>query len=232
MIHLKKKLVLVLLFILLIAAFSGCKKKNDDVPAFSSNELQFRNPSKGSAIATIETGKGTIKAVLYPSEAPKAVENFITHAENGYYDNNLFHRVVKDFVIQSGDPTETGNGGDSIWKIPFEDEYSDNLHHYRGAIGYANSEKDKNKSQFYIIDGINITENLISQMKDAGFPDSVIEAYKEVGGHPTLDYRYTVFGQVIEGIEVVDEIAALETDKFNRPLDDVRIKTITIEYVE
>lgn len=101
--------------------------------------------------AEIETTMGSIKIRLFPQYAPKAVENFITHAKDGYYDNVKFHRVIKDFMIQGGDPKGDGTGGTSIWTQPFEDEFNDILHNFRGALSMANAGSNTNGSQFFIV---------------------------------------------------------------------------------
>ena len=106
----------------------------------------------GLPVAVIEVENyGTIRAVLFEEDAPKAVENFITHAEEGYYDGLTFHRVIDDFMIQGGDPAGDGTGGESIWGEPFEDEFTDNLWNFRGALSMANSGQDSNGSQFFIV---------------------------------------------------------------------------------
>ena len=112
---------------------------------------QFGEPAKGSEIATIKTNQGEIQVMFFPEEAPKAVENFITHAKNGYYNGMIFHRVIQDFMIQGGSPNGDGTGGESIWGQPFEDEFSDSLHHFRGALAMANSGVNTNGSQFFIV---------------------------------------------------------------------------------
>lgn len=101
--------------------------------------------------AVIETSLGTIKVRLFPQFAPKTVENFVTLAQRGYYDNTKFHRVIKDFMIQGGDPSGTGAGGTSIWDGPFEDEVNDILHNFNGALSMANSGNNTNGSQFFIV---------------------------------------------------------------------------------
>lgn len=102
-------------------------------------------------VAVIKTTMGDITVQLYPKQAPKAVENFITHAKDGYYNGIIFHRVIKDFMIQGGDPTGTGRGGESIWGESFEDEFSPELHNFRGALSMANSGTNTNGSQFFIV---------------------------------------------------------------------------------
>ena len=108
---------------------------------------QLENPIAGETVAVLDTTRGTIKIRLFPSEAPKAVENFTTHAKNGYYDGLIFHRVIKDFMIQGGDPTGTGCGGESIWGSSFEDEFSSNLCNLKGSLSMANSGKNTDRKR-------------------------------------------------------------------------------------
>lgn len=102
-------------------------------------------------VAVLETSEGTIKIRLFPEQAPKAVENFMELAKKGYYDGLTFHRVISDFMIQGGDPNGDGTGGESVWNKPFEDEFSDLLHNFRGALSMANAGADTNGSQFFIV---------------------------------------------------------------------------------
>lgn len=102
-------------------------------------------------VATFKTNQGDIKVKLFADIAPKTVENFTTHAKNGYYDNGIFHRVIRDFMIQGGDPEGTGMGGESIWGGSFEDEFSDKLLNVRGALSMANAGPNTNGSQFFIV---------------------------------------------------------------------------------
>lgn len=101
----------------------------------------------------LKTSMGDIEIMLFPDEAPKAVENFLTHAKDGYYNGLLFHRVINDFMLQGGDPKGDSTGGESIWDAPFEDEFSDSLRNFRGALSMANSGTDTNGSQFFIMQG-------------------------------------------------------------------------------
>ncbi|NLP46408.1 MAG: peptidylprolyl isomerase, partial [Epulopiscium sp.] len=120
---------------------------------------------QGEDIAIITTNYGTITVRFFPDAAPKAVENFITHVNNGYYDGITFHRVIQDFMIQGGDPEGTGMGGESIWKEPFEDEFDVNYRNFRGAISMANSGPNTNGSQFFIVQGAEVPEDIIKEMK-------------------------------------------------------------------
>lgn len=182
--------------------------------------------------ATIKTNKGDMSFELYPQYAPKAVENFATHAKNGYYNGLIFHRVIKDFMIQGGDPTGTGCGGESIWGKSFEDEFSLDARNYYGALSMANSGPNTNGSQFFIVQAKSVPDSLLSQMeglKDNGYPQAVIDKYKEVGGTPWLDFHHTVFGMITEGADVLEDIASTRTGMGDKPVYDVVIDTIEIE---
>lgn len=171
----------------------------------------------------MQTSMGNIKIKLFPEQAPKAVENFIKHSENGYYDGLTFHRVMNEFMIQGGDPEGTGRGGESIYGEPFEDEFSNSLFHLRGALSMANSGPDTNGSQFFIV------QNSVFQggyQKE--YPEQIVDAYEQNGGTPWLDFKHTVFGQVIEGMDVVDQIAAVETGAGDKPVEDVLIEKVTV----
>jgi peptidyl-prolyl cis-trans isomerase B (cyclophilin B) len=191
---------------------------------------QLNAPVAGDMIATIKTNMGDIKIKLFPEFAPKAVENFTTHAKNGYYDGLIFHRVINDFMIQGGDPNGTGTGGQSIWGKSFEDEFTGELHNLRGALCMANAGPNTNGSQFFIVQANNVPANMLSQMKQMpeSFPESTVNAYAEMGGTPWLDFRHTVFGQVTDGMEVVDSIAAVKVGAADKPVEDVIIETIEI----
>lgn len=194
---------------------------------------QRRNPEKGDILATIKTTMGDIKVILFPDAAPKAVKNFTTHAKNGYYNGIIFHRIIPDFMIQGGDPLGRGTGGESIWGRSFEDEFSPEYHNLRGALSMANAGPNTNGSQFFIVQADSVDGRFIPQMErlpEMFTPDSV-EDYKAVGGTPWLDFRHTVFGQTVEGMDVVDAIAAVERDSSDKPLEDVSIVSIDIEEV-
>ena len=147
----------------------------------------------------------------------------MTHVKEGYYNGLKFHRVIPDFMIQGGDPTGTGRGGQSIWGRPFPDEFSMDLWNFRGALSMANSGPNTNGSQFFIVQAPVVSEDLLGQMKRAGFPEEVIAQYEQVGGTPWLDRKHSVFGQVIRGMDVVDAIANVDTDGGNMPLEAVKI---------
>lgn len=178
-------------------------------------------------VATFKTNKGDFAIKLFPKQAPKTVENFLGLVAKNYYDGIIFHRVIKDFMIQGGDPTGTGMGGQSLWGTPFEDEFSNELFNIRGALSMANAGPATNGSQFFIVQNQNMPAQMEEQMVAAGYPKEIIEAYRQ-GGTPWLDHRHTVFGQVVSGMEIVDEIANVETGIQDKPVEDVVIKTIEI----
>lgn len=177
--------------------------------------------------ATIQTNRGAVVIQLFPEQAPKTVENFIGLAKKAYYDGVIFHRVIPDFMIQGGDPTGTGMGGESFFGGKFEDEFSKELFNLRGALSMANAGPNTNGSQFFIVNNQNVPANMTSQMANAGYPEEIIEAYSQ-GGTPWLDFRHSVFGQVIEGMDVVDAIANVQRGPQDRPVHDVVIESIEI----
>lgn len=177
----------------------------------------------------METSLGDIRFKLFPKYAPKAVENFLAHAKNGYYEGVIFHRIIKDFMIQGGDPQGTGMGGESTWGGTFEDEFSMKLFNLRGALSMANAGPGTNGSQFFIVEAKKIDSRLEEQMAQAGYPKEMIEAYMKNGGTPWLDHKHTVFGHVIEGMETVVQMAAAKTGKGDKPVEDILIKKITLE---
>ena len=190
------------------------------------NQLEKKDGKK----AVIKTNRGDMTFVLLDEAAPKAVENFITHAKNGYYDGLIFHRVIQDFMIQGGDPTGTGCGGASIWGKPFEDEFALDARNYYGALSMANP--GTNGSQFFVVQAKSVPANLIDQMEalsDQGYPAEVVEQYKQVGGTPWLDFHHTVFGQLIDGADVLDAIAAVPCGPGDKPVNDVVIDTIEVQ---
>lgn len=201
-----------------------------EVDTPSGSGIQFAEPGKETPIATIEVeGYGEMVFQLFPKQAPKAVENFIGLAESGYYEGITFHRVMNDFMIQGGDPTGTGRGGDSYFGSEFEDEFSMDLFPYRGSLCMANAGADTNGSQFFVVQTNQATEEYVSQIEGIGAIE-VAENYKKIGGTPWLWYAHTVFGQILDGMEVVDAIAGVEVDGSSKPLKDVVIKTVTISY--
>lgn len=198
--------------------------------AFNQTDM----PQNGETVVTLKTSMGDIKIRMFPQFAPKAVENFTTHAKNGYYNGIQFHRVINDFMIQGGDPTATGCGGESIWGVNFEDEFAAEVHNIRGALSMANAGPGTNGSQFFIVQASSCDARLIEQMKELGeryFPAPIIEAYEKFGGTAWLDFKHTVFGQVYEGMDTVDAIANVEVGYSDKPITPVTIISAEVEEI-
>lgn len=174
------------------------------------------------------TRRWGISASPVPRNRSQGVRNFLGHAKNGYYDGLTFHRVIQGFMIQGGDPEGTGRGGESIWGRPFADEFDRCLHHYCGALAMANSGPNTNGSQFFIVTADSVDPGLLAQMREAQWPADVIAQYEAAGGTPWLDFRHTVFGQVVRGLDVAMKIAAVEKDARDMPLTPVRIESVEI----
>lgn len=240
-----KRLMIVILCLLgLVLAACGQTEKGDTTKDKQKADEKTAEESKGDEnmkypqlttevaenekLVEMNTSMGTIKIKLFPEQAPKTVENFITHSEEGYYDGLKFHRVIKDFMIQGGDPNGNGTGGESIYGESFEDEFSPELFNLRGALSMANAGPDTNGSQFFIVQKSDIDPQLEDQMKSAGFPAEIIDAYMENGGTPWLDQKHTVFGQVVDGMDIVDKIANVEVGANDLPKEDVVIKSIKV----
>lgn len=181
-------------------------------------------------IATIKTNHGDMRIKLFPDHAPKTVANFVALSKDGYYDGVIFHRIIKDFMIQGGDPTGTGMGGESIYGESFEDEFSEELYNIRGALSMANAGPNTNGSQFFIVQNQHLPYSK-KEIARGGWPEPIAEIYAEQGGTPHLDRRHTVFGQLADeaSYEVLDAIAGVETGAMDKPVEDVVIETIEIE---
>ena len=182
---------------------------------------------KDEAEVILHTSKGDITVKLFPTLAPKASENFLKHAKDKYYDGLTFHRVIKDFMVQSGDPKGDGTGGESIWKKGFAVEPTPFLYNIRGALAMANTgAKNSNGSQFYIVQN---KDDQSKQLGNAGYPKPIqLTPLKKVG-YPRLgDTKYTVFGQVIKGMDVVDTIANLEVDDNSKPKENVTVNSVEV----
>lgn len=192
---------------------------------------------QAQTVTVFETTEGIIRIKLY-DETPLHKENFIKLVKSGFYDSLLFHRVIQGFMIQGGDPNSRvsqagqplGDGGPD-YTIPAE--FRDNIFHKKGALAAArlgdqvNPAKNSSGSQFYIVQGQSLNTDQLNMLVQSGrhkpFTDKEIKAYSTVGGTPHLDQNYTVFGEVIDGIDVIDKIASVDTDERNRPLNDIRI---------
>lgn len=228
-----KKNILILLALCFSVCFSACNKPEDNPDPIDNPQQQEEN---GPTKVKFETTLGNFTLILY-DETPLHKANFIKLVEDNYYQDILFHRIIKNFMVQTGDPDSKtakpgqllGNGGPG-YTIPAE--FNDSLYHKRGAVAAArtadqvNPQKASSGSQFYIVDGQKWTTNQLKQIENQyglKFSDKQIETYTTIGGVPYLDQQYTVFGEVIEGMEVIDNIASQKKDYNDRPLEDIKI---------
>jgi len=285
-----KKWVALLAAVLCLAGLIGCSNNtatNDVTTAYPDKTVGFQldMPLAGETVAIMHTSMGDICLRFFPEAAPKAVENFLTHAKNGYYNGITFHRVIEDFMIQGGDPDGDGTGGHSIWSEDktkgFEDEFDLKLLNLRGSLSMANAGVNTNGSQFFInqgdgeafgsrdnysyatrykemeqvyeqyvayyaqmgydftdyckdVDAFVEANGGIHPDKDFEVPDAVWDLYEKNGGNISLDGAWratgghTVFGQVYAGMDVVDAIAAVETDDNDKPTTAVTITSIEV----
>ena len=193
-----KKIMIVCLIVFGVLACKG--QENDQV---KPQETQTKKESKEMTVAVIKTNMGTIEIELFADQTPKTVENFVGHADSGYYNGVIFHRVIQNFMIQGGDPTGTGRGGESIWGKPFADEIVPSLTFSEpGILAMANAGPNTNGSQFFIT----------------------------VAPTSWLDGHHTIFGKVIGGMDVVYAISKVATSKpGDKPLKDVVMESVTIE---
>ena len=171
------------------------------VPLFAQESALKDQVSKSSTVV-LKTTMGDIVLEIKPEWAPLASENFLKHVKDGYYNGIIFHRVIRGFMIQSGDPTGIGRGGDSIWHKPFKDEFAPNVVFDRpGIVAMANAGPNTNRSQFFIT----------------------------VAPAPWLNGHYTIFGVVKEGMDIVYKISKAPTDRRDRPIKPIKIVKAEVE---
>ena len=195
----KIKIFILFLVVLAFVTASACGKKN---VVFNYIEKEYNSLSDSITVAIIKTNMGTIEVELFADQTPKTVENFVGLAEKGYYNGIIFHRVIKDFMLQAGDPTGTGSGGASFWGGKFDDEIvSDLKHDTPGMLSMANSGPNTNGSQFFI--------TLIATS--------------------WLDGKHTIFGKVINGMDIVYTIGEVKTAAGDKPVNEVVMEKVTIE---
>jgi peptidylprolyl isomerase len=189
------KNIIVSAILITFVMLTGCNAKD-------LNNTKAETNTKKEILVTLETSHGEITLRMFPEVAPLAVENFVTHAKNGYYDGLIFHRVIKNFMIQGGDPTGTGRGGESIWKKEFVNEYAPNVVFDRPfLLAMANKGPNTNGSQFFI---------------------TTVPT-------PFLNGGYTIFGEVLNGQEVVQKIENTKTGHGDRPTEKQMIKKAIVK---
>ena len=230
-----KKITAILFALITLFSFASCnlfqEHKNSIDESVFDFETQLSLPQQGEQIAVVTTSFGTFKMKLFPQYAPKAVENFITLAKQGYYDGSYVFCIDPNNAFMGGSTDNQGVGYKSIFNDgkPFDNECTDALWHFSGAVSTISTETGKSDSRFLILGDVTIPETTITSMERYGYPSSLVEKYREHGGAPTLDARHTIFAQIFEGIETVNAINKVEIDAENgRPLTDVKIEKIEI----
>jgi len=190
-----------MIVMMIVFGVLACKGQEND--QMKSQQIQTKKESKEMTVAVMKTNMGTIELELYADQTPKTVENFVGLANKDYYNGVIFHRVIPDFMIQGGDPTGTGRGGQSLWGKPFADEIVPSLTFDKpGILAMANAGANTNGSQFFIT----------------------------VAQTSWLDGHHTIFGKVINGMDVVYAISKVATSKpGDKPLKDVVMESVTIE---
>ena len=236
-----KVLSILVLFSGLFTQSCANKTAQSDTIQIENNINETKKQGKQTMIL-ISTNHGDMKAVLY-NETPQHRDNFIKLAKEGYFNGTLFHRVINEFMIQGGDPDsktakkgqQLGQGGPT-YTIPAE--FNQALIHKKGALAAArmrdqmNPQKASSGSQFYITQGKVYSEaelNNFEMRMGKKFNDLQKKTYTSLGGVPFLDYDYTVFGEVVEGLEVIDKIAKVQKDRFDRPFEDIKMTISIIE---
>ena len=236
------KKALAVLALLGCVALTGCSLKDKlsgtsgpkaiSRPAVESAEVQFTHPAAGDTIAVFDTSAGVFRAVLFPDKAPQAYDNFVGLVQAGYYNGLTVSRVESGFVVEAGQGAD--GRGSTIWNgSRYPAETTDSLHHYSGALCMGTDASGECASVFYVVQTLpgeqSVTQELVDQMNSAGYRAEVVSAYQTAGGAPYLDYTDTVFGQVYEGMDIVDNIAQTAVDENQKPTEAITIHSVSIE---
>ncbi len=279
----KIKIIGFALCVMLLGACSNDDETDEYVIAdtkIGSDVVELRQLQEENNIEVVmKTNQGDIHLILFEDVAPLAVENFVTLSKEGYYDGLTFHRVIKDFMIQGGDPTASGSGGESIWDKAFNDEFDLSARNFYGSLSMANAGANTNGSQFFIVQGsepiseeqiedyyaslyaemlvqeavirigekapdlseeeynlyFEAEEKKLAEDMEKAVPEEfkkivkpIVDEYINIGGTPWLDGVHTVFGYVVEGMDIVESIASVEVDGNQKPTSDVIINSIQI----
>ncbi len=237
-----KKIIIYSFILLFGIACTSTRVDKNKVTVTPNNNVEDSiptgfEPDPFSSLVELETTFGTMKIELF-FDAGKHRENFIKLAKEGFYDELLFHRVIKNFMIQGGDPSSKNaaaqkrlGSGDPGYEI--EAEINTHYFHVKGALAAArapdeiNPERKSSGSQFYIVDGGMVRDEQLDKNErqyNFVYPPKQRELYKKLGGAPQLDMNYTVFGRVYEGLDIIDSIAAQPTEAYDRPEQNISMK--------
>lgn len=230
-----KRITAVILALLMLLSITSCalfeEHKTEIDETLFDFEAQLSLPKEGEEIAVVTTSLGTFKMKFFPQYAPNAVENFITLAKEGYYNDSYVFCIDPNNAFMGGSPDNQGIAYKSIFNDgkPFENECTDALWHFSGSVSAISTETGKGDSRFLVLGDVTVPDATIASMEKYGYPASLVEQYRENGGAPSLDARHTVFAQIFEGIETVNAINKVEVDEeTGRPLTDFKIEKIEI----
>lgn len=226
-----KKIIVVLTLALVLSScglMSGYENSIDE--SLLDFESQLSLPSEDEEIAVITTNVGTIKMKFFKTHAPNACENFITLAKEGYYNGSYVFFIEPNVAFMAGTADRDGQTATTIFENgkTFENETTDALWHFSGAVSSMSSVKGKNDSRFFITAYTDVSEEMLDSMQRVGYPQSLIDKYSEVGGAPGLDKNYTVFAQVFDSTVTVEKIMSAPIDENNSPNPEIKIEKIEI----
>ena len=237
------KKALAVLALLSCLALTGCSLKEKlsgsasgtktiSRPAVESAEIQFAHPAAGDTVAVFDTSAGVFKAVLFPTLAPQACDNFLGLVQAGYYNGLTVSRVENEFLVEAGQGAD-GRGA-TIWNgSRYPVEATDKLHHYSGALCAATDPSGQCASVFYVMETLpgsaSVTQELVDQMNAAGYRAEVVAAYQTAGGAPYLDYTDPLIGQEYEGKDVEEAIPQTAEAENQKPAPAVPIHSVSIE---
>lgn len=238
-----KKFIFSFACLSLLVACANTTKSETKQTQETDMESTTENKNSSDVLVDIKTTMGDIEIRLF-GDTPKHRDNFVKLVNDGFYNGTLFHRVINEFMVQAGDPDSKNapagqmlGSGDPGYTIPAEIDYPNHFHK-RGALAAArtgdnvNPNRESSGSQFYIVTGKVFNDSILDIMEPrlpgGKIPEKIRQAYRTEGGTPHLDGAYTVFGEVVKGMDVVDKIQKAETDRFDRPNDDIRIISMSI----
>ena len=240
---LKRRMRCSALMLMLSGSISGCighASAQMEQPQEKLVFYQLEPMREGEEIAVVATTEGDIYLRFFPSEAPKAVSNFITLAQEGFYDGKSVFSIQKmtdsegnerDAAFLAGATNEAGSRGKTVYRTGhFRSELSENLWHFPGAVSAYGSDIGRVDSRFFVVGSQEIDDITVQRMKKANFPDKVIEKFQEQGGAPSYSRLYPIFAQVYQGMDVVEKILQAECDEKGVPVEEISILSVTIGY--
>ncbi len=224
----------ILALVLIISTLCSCSLMGSYGNMIDESKLNFNaqlsQPNENEEIAVITTTEGVIKMRLFPEYAPNAVNNFKTLANEGYYNDSFVFFIEQNVAFMAGTKDREGQQATTIFEEnkPFENELTDALWHFTGAVSAMSTTKGKSDSRFFITANAKVSDATLDSMIEVGYPQKLVDKYKQIGGVPGLDKNYTIFGQIYEGLDIIDKIMSSPADENGVPSPDVKIQNIEI----